>query len=60
MQARDVEVGWLIFSTMISMLLSGTLVDSRLPNALWLFEKPSKQMVGPTEDNKDKGLGKRG
>ena len=57
---RDVEVGWLIFSTMISMLLSGTLVDSSLPNVLWLFEKPSKQMAGRMEDNKDRGLGERG
>lgn len=56
MLGRDEEVGWLIFSPMICMLLQASLVDINLTTTFWHFQRPSNKWLHGQRTTRTAGL----
>lgn len=56
MLGRDEEVGWLIFSPMICMLLQASLVDINLTTTFWHFQRPSNKWLNGQRTTRTAGL----
>lgn len=56
MLGRDEEVGWLIFSPVICMLLQASLVDINLTTTFWHFQRPSNKWLHGQRTTRTAGL----